>query len=89
MKRLILIGLTGVLLSTPVHAKDILIVVLRNNGEKTVHQQVVPHESCARLLNEVRKGSTVTLTLKDPAAEGIVVEVQCVRPDGSIEIGTL
>ena len=89
MKRLIIIGLACVLLGTPANAKDILIVLLNNNGEKTVHQQVVPHESCARLLNEIRKGSTITLTLEDPAAEGTVLEVQCVRPDGSIEIGTL
>jgi hypothetical protein len=96
--RKILIALITALMAasfcnTNLHAeqKDVALVLLENwNGERNLHQQSAPHESCVTLLiglrNATKSGEEMRLTLElPPKATGKVLEVFCIRPDGSTQ----
>ena len=53
-----------------------------------MHKQTMPSENCDALLSKLRelkaKKTRMQLTFEDPPFSGYVVELHCVRPDGSI-----
>ena len=69
--------------------KDVLVVFLeQENGQRSLHHQ--PSSDCLYFLSEFRKagrtGEQMTLTFEaPPIATGKVLEVYCVRPNGSIQ----
>jgi|RhiMetdeSRZDD1v2_1073273.scaffolds.fasta_scaffold834660_3 hypothetical protein len=70
--------------------KDVLLVVLDVNGEQTMQFQPSPHGSCSKFLASFRestkRGVPVSLTLEGPPkVTGRVVEVSCIRPNGSVQ----
>ena len=68
---------------------DVLFAVMEDHrGEKSSHQQNLPGENCDRLLSAYRQSRIdnrrMQLTFSDPPFSGYVVEIYCIRPDGSI-----
>jgi hypothetical protein len=89
-----LLGFVGILICNTIsHAeqKDLVLVVLENwKGERSLHEQLAPHESCVTLLiglrNATNTGEDMTLTFEaPPKATGKVLEAFCIRPDGSTQ----
>jgi hypothetical protein len=69
--------------------KDVLLVVLDVNGQ-TMRFQPSPHGSCSKFLASFRESTKrrapVSLTLEGPPrVTGRVVEVSCIRPNGSVQ----
>jgi hypothetical protein len=81
--------------SASAEQKDLLVVVLEEaNGHRSVHQQLSPHESCSKFLDEFRRSTReeypITLTFKaPPAVTGRVLDAYCIHPDGTIETSNL
>jgi hypothetical protein len=77
--------------SSQAQQKDVVLVFLQDDkGQRTLHQQPAPHESCVAMLLELRKatrtGRALTLTLEAPRrATEKVLDVYCMQPDGSIQ----
>jgi len=72
----------------PEHHEGLLFVLLReNNGQRSVHVQVVKYEDCLALLAQWRDiaegGSPIVLTFP-PKAAGILSIADCVRPDNTV-----
>jgi hypothetical protein len=68
-------------------AKDVLFVVLEDDkGDTSAHYQ--PSSDCMKFLAEFqrlrREGVPTYLKFGNPPADGKVLEVHCVRPDGSV-----
>ena len=59
MKKLLLATALLIAISAPVSAaqhKDVLLAVMDNGeGEKTIHQQMVQHESCMTLITNLKR----------------------------------
>lgn len=69
--------------------RDVMVAVMDNRrGEKTLHKQLVEHEGCIGLMSRLKKhkkeGQKMQLTLTDPPFSGYVIDLHCVRPDGTI-----
>jgi hypothetical protein len=81
-----LLGIPGV-----VHARktDVLVAVMEDHrGEKSVHYQTAPDNNCDKALTAFRELTAekrrMQLTFTDPPFSGYVVELHCIRPDGTI-----
>jgi len=92
MARFLITAIVLVAASTSIGAeqKDVLLVVLDVNGEQTMQFQPSPHGSCSKCLASFRestkRGVPVSLTLEGPPkVTGRVVEVSCIRPNGSVQ----
>ena len=69
---------------------DILMAVMDNGrGEETMHQQVISSDQCDYMLEQLKinkkAGTEMQLTFTDPPYSGYVVELYCVKPDGSVK----
>jgi len=70
-------------------AADILAAVMEDyRGQKTMHQQTTTGQNCDALLAEFRslkdRKQRMQLTFQDPPFSGYVVDLSCIRPDGSV-----
>jgi hypothetical protein len=71
--------------------KDVLLVVLEDDkGQRSLHYQPSPHESCSSFLGDLRKARkenvSITLTFEaPPKVTGRVVDAFCMHPDGSTQ----
>ena len=99
MKKLVLAGIL-LLLAAPAHASDLLLALMddgRGGKElrhavwgsvKNIWGEMKPVDSCEQLivrLKQLRKEDRkMQLTFTDPPFSGYVLELHCVRPDGSI-----
>jgi hypothetical protein len=89
MKILAIAATLIVAAASPVCAKDILIAEMDNGrGGKEVHMQTAKSDGCVQLLwrlKELRKeGQKMQLTFTDPPFSGYVLDLHCIRPNGSI-----
>ena len=88
-RKLTAIVVLALLSTTPCAAKDIFNVVMKVNGQVQDHYQAMPGNLCdaalAAFREERRLGHTFILTLKEPPeVTGEVLEMACVKPDGTI-----
>jgi hypothetical protein len=77
----------ALLLASPAYATDLMIANMDNGrGEHTVHTQA--SNDCVKALRIFRglqkRGEKMQLTFVEPPYGGYVLELHCVRPDGSI-----
>ena len=72
-----------------IFAADVLVAVMEDRrGERSVHYQTAPGNNCDKALAAFRELSAekrrMQLTFTDPPFSGYVLELHCIRPDGSI-----
>jgi hypothetical protein len=89
MHRLIALAIASIVLAQPCAAKDLFYALMRlEDGKKELHWQAMPSDQCDKTMDEFRKvrdaGNHMVLTMKDPEVTGTVLEVYCIRPDGTI-----
>jgi hypothetical protein len=87
--KILTIAAALIVAASPVYAKEILIAEMDNGrGGKEVHMQTAKGDGCVQLLSrlkELRKeGQKMQLTFTDPPFSGYVLDLHCVRPNGSI-----
>lgn len=83
-----LLVLVGATLSA--QAKDLLAVVLREDKRHEVQLHHQPSSQCMSFLREFKqrhsRGETVKLAFEaPPVVNGVVLEVNCIHEDGSVE----
>jgi hypothetical protein len=87
MRRLLLAGLMAALVSPAYAATDLMAALMEtDNGKQELH--TIPTSACMETLALVKKqhamGQKFKLMLHDPDFTGYVLEVSCIKPDGSV-----
>jgi hypothetical protein len=99
VKKLVLAGIL-LLLAAPAHASDLLVALMDNGrGGKELHQaawgsvkniwgEMKPVDSCEQLIMRLiqfrKEDKKMQLTFTNPPFSGYALELNCIRPDGSI-----
>ena len=89
MKRMLLAGIL-LLLAAPAYASDIMYALMDNGrGGQELHQQTTKGDGCEQLIIDLKRlrkeGQKMQLTFTAPPPfSGYVLEIHCIRPDGSI-----
>jgi hypothetical protein len=91
MKKTLLLATALVALATSAHAKDLMVVIMKEDktGQVQMHHQ--PSNDCMTFLREFEqrhaKGEKVKLKFEaPPVVNGEVIEVNCIHEDGSNSI---
>jgi hypothetical protein len=92
MHRVMWLAFAGIVLALPASpcaAKDIFNAIMRlKDGTIQHHYQTMTGARCDAALDAFREerklGHEFVLTMRDPEVTGTVLEMACIRPDGTI-----